>query len=233
MPCVRSCKPASVTRAGATRLRAARLGQPRPSGRETLSDRWSSRLRRESAVGADRGRPEPPSWPPPDGPGPGVRAPEREWYPGTEWYPGEEYRPPQYGEGRYRGSAYPPAAEHSSREQDHREVMYRDEYPPPPGGPSVPQSQSAPAAPASQASSGQERDADRARLPGRHRGHRDRADRREIPGLLAAIPRERWPGSRRGAARRCGPGPGPGPGPRGAARGPSSPTWSAARRARG
>jgi hypothetical protein len=88
-------------------------------------------------VGADRGQPEPPSWPPPedasrDVPAPGrdARAPGREWYPGTEWYPGREYRPPQYGETRYRGPVHGPAGEYSSRQQEHRETEYRDEYPP-------------------------------------------------------------------------------------------------------
>ncbi len=61
------------------------------------------------------------------------------------------------------------------------------------------------AAPAAQASSGPERDAGRTRLPERHRGGRDRADRREVPGFLAAIPRgrEHWPASRRGASGRA------------------------------
>jgi hypothetical protein len=85
-------------------------------------------------VGADRGQPDPPSWPPPDdtspdvpAPGRELRAPGREWYPGTEWYPGREYRPPQYGEARYHGSANWSAGEYSSREQEHREMVYRDE----------------------------------------------------------------------------------------------------------
>jgi len=82
-------------------------------------------------VGADSGQPEPPSWPSSDDTSPDVRAPEREWYPGTQWYPGKEYRPPQYGGTRYRGSAYLPAGEYTSREQEHREMVYRDEYPPP------------------------------------------------------------------------------------------------------
>ena len=88
-------------------------------------------------MGADRGQPEPPSWPPPedasrDVPAPGrdARAPGREWYPGTEWYPGREYRPPQYGETRYRGPVHGPAGEYSSRQQERRETEYRDEYPP-------------------------------------------------------------------------------------------------------
>lgn len=96
-------------------------------------------------MGADRGQPEPPSWPPPDDTSPDVHAPGREWYPGTEWYPGKEYRPPRYGETRYgetryRESPYRPAGEYSSREQEHREMVsretgYRDEYPPPGGHP--------------------------------------------------------------------------------------------------
>jgi hypothetical protein len=113
-------------------------------------------------VGADRGQPEPPSWPPPDDTSPDVRVPGREWYPGTQWYPGREYRPPRYGEGgygetrygetgygetgygetrygetRYREPAHLPAGEHSSRDLEHREVVYRDEYRPP-GRHSVP-----------------------------------------------------------------------------------------------
>ncbi len=87
-------------------------------------------------MGADRGQPEPPSRPPPDDTSPDVRAPGREWYPGTEWYPGKEYRPPQYGETRYRGSPPLPAGEYSSREQEHRKMVYRDEYLPP-GGHSI------------------------------------------------------------------------------------------------
>jgi hypothetical protein len=86
-------------------------------------------------VGADRGQPEPPSWPPPDDTSPDVRAPAREWYPGTEWYPGREYRPPRYGETRHRGSLHLPAGEYSSQEQEHREMVHRDEYPPPGGHP--------------------------------------------------------------------------------------------------
>jgi hypothetical protein len=82
-------------------------------------------------VGADRGQPEPPSWPPPDDTSPDVRVAAREWYPGTDWYPGEEYHPPRYAETRYGGSARPPAGEYSFREQDHREMVYRDEYLPP------------------------------------------------------------------------------------------------------
>jgi hypothetical protein len=81
-------------------------------------------------VGADRGQPEPPSWPPPDDTSPDLRAPGREWYPGTEWYPGREYRPPRYGETRYRGPVQVPAGEYSSRQQEHREMEYRDEYRP-------------------------------------------------------------------------------------------------------
>ena len=87
-------------------------------------------------MGADGGQPEPASWPPSDDTSPDVRAPGREWYPGTEWYPGKEYRPPQYGDLRYRGSAYLPAGEYSSRDQEHREIVSRDEYPPP-GGHSI------------------------------------------------------------------------------------------------
>ena len=92
-------------------------------------------------MGADRDQPEPPSWPPPDDTSPDVRAPGREWYPGTEWYPGKEYRPPRYGETRYgetryRGSPSLPAGEYSSREQEHRETVSRDEHPPP-GGHSI------------------------------------------------------------------------------------------------
>ena len=82
-------------------------------------------------MGADRGQPEPPSWPPSDDTSPDVRVPEREWYPGTQWYPGREYRPPQYGDTRYRGSAHLPAGEYASREQEHDEMVYRDGYPPP------------------------------------------------------------------------------------------------------
>ena len=88
-------------------------------------------------MGADRGQPEPPSWPPPEdagpdahAPGPDARTPGREWYPGTEWYPGREYRPPRYGETRYRGPVHVPAGEYSSRQQEHREMEHRDEYPP-------------------------------------------------------------------------------------------------------
>ena len=88
-------------------------------------------------MGADRGQPDPPSWLPPEdpspdahAPGPDARAPGREWYPGTEWYPGREYRPPQYGETRYRGPVHVPAGEYSSRQQEHREMEYREEYPP-------------------------------------------------------------------------------------------------------
>lgn len=93
-------------------------------------------------MGADRGQPEPPSRPSPDDTSPDVRAPGREWYPGTEWYPGREYRPPQYGEGRYRGSPHLPAGEYSSREQEHREMVhretvYRDDGSPAPGGHSI------------------------------------------------------------------------------------------------
>lgn len=88
-------------------------------------------------MGTDRGQPDPPSWPPPEDAspdaralGPDARAPGREWYPGTEWYPGREYRPPRYGETRYRGPVHVPAGEYSSRQQEHREMEYRDEYPP-------------------------------------------------------------------------------------------------------
>ena len=102
-------------------------------------------------MGADKGQPEPPSWPPPEdarpdvhaprpewrvpepdarAPGPDARAPGREWYPGTEWYPGREYRPPRYGEPRHRGPVHVPAGEYSSRQQEYREMEYRDEYPP-------------------------------------------------------------------------------------------------------
>jgi hypothetical protein len=99
-------------------------------------------------VGADKGQPEPPFWLPPEDASPDARAPrpewrapaharrpdarppEREWYPGTEWYPGREYRPPQYGETRDRGPVHVPAGEYSSRQQQHREMEYRDEHPP-------------------------------------------------------------------------------------------------------
>ena len=97
-------------------------------------------------MGADRGQPDPPSWLPPDDTNPEVRAPDREWYPGTEWYPGREYRPRQYGEPRYwgtryggtqyRGSPHLPAGEFSSRAQEDRELACREEYPPP-GGHSI------------------------------------------------------------------------------------------------
>ena len=90
-------------------------------------------------MGADRGQPEPPSWLPPDDTNPDVRAPEREWYPGTQWYPGEEYQPPQYGDSRYSerrygeprygGSPHLPAGEFSSRAQEYRELSRRDDYP--------------------------------------------------------------------------------------------------------
>ena len=100
-------------------------------------------------MGADRGQPDPPSWPPPDDTSPDVRAPGREgrapgrgkWYPGTEWYPGRstglrstDRRAPA---GAAHWSAHWSAGEYSSREQEHREIAYRDEYPPR-GGHSIP-----------------------------------------------------------------------------------------------
>lgn len=95
-------------------------------------------------MGADRGQPEPPPWLPPDDTNPDVRAPDREWYPGTEWYPGQEYQPPRYGDSRYwerrhgetrqPGAPPLPAGEFSSRAQESRELESRelgrrDEYP--------------------------------------------------------------------------------------------------------